>query len=112
MALKIRLRRQGRIHRPFYRAVVTDGQNPRNGRYVEVIGWYNPFETEEDKHLSLNGERLRYWLEKGAIMTEKMEALAARGAPAVMKEKQEKEMARRAKVATKRKARKKEKASK
>ena len=46
MALKIRLRQQGRNNRPFYRLVVTDARSPRDGKYVEALGWYNPFEAE------------------------------------------------------------------
>ena len=49
MALKIRLRQQGRKNRPFYRMVVTDVRAPRDGKYCEALGWYNPFETELDK---------------------------------------------------------------
>ena len=49
MSLKIRLRQQGRTHRHLYRLVVTDCGNPRDGRYVEVVGWYNPYETEMEK---------------------------------------------------------------
>ncbi len=45
MALKIRLRQQGRNNRPFYRLVVTDVRSPRDGKYVEMLGWYNPFES-------------------------------------------------------------------
>ena len=110
MAVKIRLRQQGRTHRPFYRVVLTEGRNPRDGRYVEILGWYNPHETELEKSLSLKEDRIQYWLNQGAIMTEKAEALIAKGSPAVIKAKQEKEMAKRAKLKEKRKARKKAKA--
>ena len=53
MALKIRLRQHGRSKRPFYRVIVTDSRNPRDGRYVECVGWYNPLEAEAEKNLSL-----------------------------------------------------------
>ena len=46
MALKIRLRQQGRKNRPFYRLVLTDSRTPRDGKYVEALGWYNPIEKD------------------------------------------------------------------
>ena len=45
MALKIRLRAQGRNNRETYRLVVADGRSPRDGKYMEMLGWYNPFES-------------------------------------------------------------------
>jgi small subunit ribosomal protein S16 len=107
MALKIRLRQQGRTNRPFYRLVVTDSRNPRDGRYVETLGWYNPFEAESEKNLSLNEERIHYWVGQGAVMTETTEALVARAAPSIVKFKKDKEVSRRARMAAKRKAAKK-----
>ncbi len=47
MVLKIRLRQQGRTNRQTYRLVVTDIRNPRDGKYLEMIGWYNPFSQKE-----------------------------------------------------------------
>lgn len=107
MALKIRLRQQGRTNRQFYRLVVTDSRNPRDGRYVETLGWYNPLEADLDKSLSVKEDRVQYWIGQGAMMTEKSEALIARVAPSVMKFRQEKETARRLKIAAKKKANKK-----
>lgn len=106
MALKIRLRKQGRTNRPFYRIVVTDSRSKRDGRYIESIGWYNPVEADTTKNLQLNGERVLHWLEHGAVLSENMENLVAQGAPDVMKWKKEKVLAHRAKVAAKRKAKK------
>jgi small subunit ribosomal protein S16 len=57
MALKIRLRQQGRNNRPFYRLVVADVRSPRDGKYLEALGWYNPFEAEADRSFSANAER-------------------------------------------------------
>ena len=107
MALKIRLRKQGRTNRPFYRMVVTDSRNPRDGRYLESLGWYNPIETETEKVLSVKPDRIQYWLEKGAQLTEKTEALVSRAAPDVMQVMKQKEIARRAASLAKKKARKK-----
>ena len=103
MALKIRLRKQGRTHRPFYRLVVMDGRRKRDGEYVEKLGWYNPVEEREELHLSVNAERVQHWLDQGAVLTEKAEKLVARAAPAVIKGLTEKRLARRAKRRQKRK---------
>ena len=108
MALKIRLRKQGRNNRPFYRVVVADSRSPRDGKYVEALGWYNPFETEDD--LLLNSERIAHWVGQGAQLTETVQALMHRGAPAVLRQSIDKTVARREKALAKRKARKKAKA--
>ena len=110
MALKIRLRQQGRTNRHFYRVIVTESGNPRDGRYIEALGWYNPFEADAEKNLNIKEDRLQYWIDRGAVLTEKTEALVARAAPNVIKSKKEKEMARKAKALAKKKARKKAKA--
>lgn len=106
MALKIRLRQQGRKNRAFYRLVVADARCPRDGKYVEALGWYNPIEAELDKMLQLNAERIQHWLGLGAQLTERAESLIAKVAPTVIREHTEKQLAHRAKVADQRKARK------
>ena len=107
MALTIRLRQQGRNNRPFYRLVLTDVRNPRDGKYVEALGWYNPFETEQDKSLNLNTARIQHWLDNGAIISERAQALVTKVEPAIMRAQTQKAVAHRAKAAVKRKARKK-----
>lgn len=107
MALKIRLRQQGRTNRPFYRFVVADVRSPRDGRFVETLGWYNPFETEDDKQLNINAERLIHWLGVGAEMTEKTECLIAKALPAIVRQQNEKVLAHKAKMAAKRRERRK-----
>jgi len=107
MALKIRLRQQGRTNRPFYRLVLTDVHAPRDGKYIEALGWYNPLEAELDKTLSLDAARIQHWLNLGAEITESAEALVAKVAPSVIRAKTEKILAHKAKQAAKRKARKK-----
>jgi small subunit ribosomal protein S16 len=107
MALKIRLRVQGRNNRPFYRLVLANARSPRDGKYIEGLGWYNPFETEEEKHLSLKSDRIQYWVDQGAVISDNVQAILAKAAPQVLKLQREKVLAHRAKVATKRKARKK-----
>lgn len=104
MALKIRLRQQGRNNRQFYRVVVTDVRSPRDGKYVEALGWYNPIETEDDKILHLATDRIQHWLDNGAELSERVEALIAKGAPAILKQYTQKRIAHRAKMASKRKS--------
>lgn len=84
MALKIRLRQQGRKNQQTYRLVLTDSRSPRDGKYIEVLGWYNPQAPHEDKILSVEGARVDYWLNQGAILTEKAESLVKKGAPEVV----------------------------
>lgn len=106
MALKIRLRQQGRRNRAFYRLVVTDSRSPRDGKYVETVGWYNPIESELDKVLNLNIERIQHWLDVGAQLSERAEALVAKVDTNVVRQQTEKKLTGLAKAATKRKAKK------
>lgn len=110
MALKIRLRQQGRTNRAFFRLVVTDSRSPRDGKYVEALGWYNPIEESDEKKLDLKTDRIQHWLNVGAQLTENAASLIRRSAPAIIQGQVEKELAHRAKIATKRKAKKKVKA--
>ena len=110
MALKIRLRQQGRAKRAFYRLVVTDSRAPRDGKYLEAVGWYNPVEVEQEKQSFVKPERLKHWLSVGAQLTDNAAALVKRLEPAIMREQVEKEPAHRAKVCAKRKAKKEAKA--
>lgn len=105
MALKIRLRQQGQINRPFYRVVVTDSRSPRDGKYLEALGWYNPFEEELDKSLHLDAARIQHWLNLGAQLTESTESLVKKVAPNVVREWTNSRVAQRAKVRQKIKAR-------
>lgn len=107
MALKIRLRQQGRTNRSVYRIVVADSRSPRDGRFVEVIGWYNPLETELEKVIFIDVPRLQHWVNNGAQLTDKTAILAKKVAPAVIEAITQREVANRAKAVEKRKARKK-----
>ena len=107
MALKIRLRQQGRSNRQVYRLVVTDTRAPRDGAYLEMVGWYNPYETEDEKIVAVNADRISHWLNLGAQMTEKAEKLIERSAPAVVKGFQQKQLEKKANKVAKRKANKK-----
>jgi len=73
MALKIRLARGGAKKRPFYRIVVSDSRAPRDGRFIEKIGTYNPLLAKDrDDRVQLDGERARYWLDRGAKPTDRV----------------------------------------
>jgi small subunit ribosomal protein S16 len=64
MAVKIRLMRLGAKHQPFYRLVVADSRGPRNGRYIEAIGYYNP--TTEPSTIKVDEAKAVRWLDRGA----------------------------------------------
>ena len=67
MALKIRLSRGGAKKRPFYRIVVADARSPRDGRFIERVGTYNPMVAKDsDDRVILKQERIKYWLSQGA----------------------------------------------
>lgn len=106
MALKIRLRQQGRNNRAFYRLVVTDVRSPRDGKYVEALGWYNPIGKDPESSLSIKLDRVQHWLSLGAQFTEKTEALIAKAAPSIIRQQTEKAVQKRAKTKEKKKARK------
>ena len=70
MALKIRLQRHGASHRPFYRMVVTEASARRDGRFVEVLGTYEPQAKRATDELNLKLERIDYWKSVGAKPTD------------------------------------------
>ena len=67
MAVKIRLARHGAKKRPFYRVVVADGESPRDGRFLEIVGTYNPL--AEPAEISFKSDRVKYWMDQGAKPT-------------------------------------------
>ena len=73
MAVKIRLKRMGKIHAPFYRVVIMNSRTKRDGRAIEEIGKYHP--THEPSIIEINSERVQYWLGVGAQPTEQVAAL-------------------------------------
>ena len=78
MALKIRLARGGAKKRPFYRIVVAEASAPRDGRYVERVGTYNPMVPKDhEQRLTFNGERISFWMSKGAQPTERVHKMLA-----------------------------------
>ena len=68
MAVKVRLSRKGAKKRPFYRIVVTDVRSPRDGRFIEIVGHYNP--TVDPPEVVLKNDRISYWISNGAKPTE------------------------------------------
>jgi small subunit ribosomal protein S16 len=84
MALVIRLRKMGKTNRRTFRLVVLDKRKPRDGKYIEMVGWYNPFE-ENEKNVFIKAERLQFWLQKGAMLSENAKNLVKRAAPEVIK---------------------------
>ncbi|WP_279366816.1 30S ribosomal protein S16 [Microbacterium testaceum] len=73
MAVKIRLKRLGKIRAPYYRIVVADSRTKRDGRVIEEIGKYHP--TEEPSFIEVDSERAQYWLSVGAQPTEQVAAI-------------------------------------
>ncbi|SFB27308.1 30S ribosomal protein S16 [Clostridium frigidicarnis] len=76
MAVKIRLRRMGAKKAPFYRVVVADSRSPRDGRFIEEIGYYNP--VAEPQELKIDGERAKAWMQNGAQPTDIVKKLFGR----------------------------------
>ena len=73
MAVKIRLRRMGAKKAPFYRIVVADSRYPRDGKFIEVLGTYNPIATNDN--VKLDEEAIMKWLNNGAIPTDTVRSL-------------------------------------
>ena len=73
MAVKIRLARHGAKKKPFYRIVVADSESPRDGRFLENVGTYNPL--QDPAEVTLKTDRVHYWLQQGAIPTDTVRSL-------------------------------------
>jgi len=73
MSVKIRLARHGAKKRPFYRIVVADSESPRDGRFLESVGTYNPL--KEPAEVMLKTERVKYWIDQGALPTATVKSL-------------------------------------
>lgn len=73
MSVKIRLKRMGMKKKPFYRVVVADIRSPRNGRFIEEIGYYDPMKNPAE--IKIDSERAKYWLGNGAQPTDTARAL-------------------------------------
>ena len=73
MAMKIRLARGGSKKRPFYRVVAADSRMPRDGRFIEKLGTYNPLLAKDsEERVKMDMERVKYWLDQGAQPTDRI----------------------------------------
>lgn len=68
MPVKLRLKRMGKKHSPFYRIVAADARSPRDGRFIETVGTYNP--VKDAKDVKIDEEKVMYWLNNGAMPTD------------------------------------------
>jgi len=73
LAVKIRLTRRGARKKPFYRVVVADAKMPRDGRFIEIVGTYNPL--SEPSEIKIEKKKVEKWLKRGAIPTRTVEKL-------------------------------------
>jgi small subunit ribosomal protein S16 len=72
MALKLRLARAGSKKRPYYHVVVADVRSPRDGRFIEQLGSWNPMLPKDSERVKLNEERIKHWLDNGALPTDRV----------------------------------------
>ncbi len=72
MSLKIRLARAGTKKRPYYHVVIADSRSPRDGRFIEKVGSYDPMLADDSKRVVLNAERATHWLSVGATPTDRV----------------------------------------
>ncbi|MEQ9411996.1 MAG: 30S ribosomal protein S16 [Fuerstiella sp.] len=75
MSVRIRMKKMGRKHRPFYRICIMDRQRARGGKAIEEVGFYDTSVADKSQRVSLNMERVDYWLSVGAQPSEKVNAL-------------------------------------
>jgi small subunit ribosomal protein S16 len=78
MAVKLRLTRMGRRHRPFFRINAVEALTPRDGKILEKVGHYDPLEKDAEKQIILNKERVEYWLSKGAVPSDTVSEILLR----------------------------------
>lgn len=72
MSLKIRLARAGSKKRPYYHIVIADARSPRDGRFIEAIGAWNPLLPKDGERMKLDADRAKYWLSNGALPTDRV----------------------------------------
>jgi len=75
MAVKIRMKKMGRPHRPFFRVCAMDIRSPRDGKVIEELGYYDPMIRDVDARAILKGDRIAYWLSVGAQTSDKCKVL-------------------------------------
>lgn len=76
MAVRIRLTRKGKKKKPFYRIVAADSEAPRDGKFLDILGTYDPMKDPAD--IKINKEKVNRWLERGAKATESVQAILKR----------------------------------
>ena len=76
--VRLRLKRFGRTHKPFYRLNAIDQRSPRDGKPIEELGYFDPTEKDEAKGVSLKADRIRYWLGVGAQPSQTVRDLLAK----------------------------------
>ena len=81
MSVRIRMKKLGRKHRPFYRICAMDIRTPRDGRVLEELGTYDPMVPETDARVVLKGDRVRHWLGVGAQPSDKVKVLIKKYGP-------------------------------
>src|SRR3954471_5407027 len=72
MALKIRLARAGSKKRPYYHIVIADVRSPRDGRFIEAVGSWNPLLPKESERVKLDEDRIKHWMSHGALPTDRV----------------------------------------
>ena len=82
MAVRIRLTRKGRKKQPFYRIVVADSESPRDGKFLDIVGTYDPMQNPAA--VKIDNEKLDTWMKKGAKPTETVESLIKKHVPGVV----------------------------
>ncbi|SMF34132.1 30S ribosomal protein S16 [Pseudobacteriovorax antillogorgiicola] len=76
MALTLRLQRHGSTHRPFYHIVATDSRRPRDGRFIEKLGYYDP--NHKPSIMEVKADRVQYWYSHGAVVTDAVKTILKR----------------------------------
>ena len=75
MAVRIRMKKMGRKHRPYFRIVAIDSRQPRDGRALEDLGTYDPKVAVTENRVTLKADRIKYWMSVGALPSERVTAL-------------------------------------
>ena len=76
MAVKLRLKRMGAKQKPFYRIIVADSRSPRDGRFIETVGTYDPVKAENN--ITVKEDRVAYWLDNGAQPTDTVKSILSK----------------------------------
>jgi small subunit ribosomal protein S16 len=83
MSVKLRLKRLGRTHRPFFRLSAIDARRPRDGRVLEELGHYDPTNKDPEQQVKLDAERITHWLRTGAVPSPTVRSLLKKNGIAI-----------------------------